>query len=63
VDVNFGGPSQQAPQQQADPRGTGTGYSPDGARETATAGTASAPPAAARTHERHRGNAGLDRLL
>jgi hypothetical protein len=67
VDVNFGGPSQQAPQQHADPRGTGGGYSADGARDTGPSGvgsaTASSARASARLHAHDAGNAGLDRLL
>jgi flagellar hook-length control protein FliK len=63
VDVNFGGPSQQAPQQQADPRSYG-GYPAGGSADPGPAvgpsGSASAHASAARLRAR---NAGLDRLL
>ncbi|HZY75128.1 MAG TPA: flagellar hook-length control protein FliK, partial [Jatrophihabitantaceae bacterium] len=65
VDVNFGGPSQQAPQQQADPRSAG-GYPTGGAADPGPAAIRPGPasgPDAARLRSRIAVNAGLDRLL
>jgi flagellar hook-length control protein FliK len=65
VDVNFGGPSQQAPQQQADPRSAG-GYPAGGGADPGPAASSSGSTSsqdAARLRARNAVNAGLDRLL